>query len=146
MPSTPDSSTTPLGAALRAGRRHAGLSIRQAAKLANFSHTTWDTLETGTRAKAGSRVRARTTAGVVIAAARVVDLDPAEALRLAGYDPEHWIPADASEAPPADARTVADRIALLTGERLNAVAAVVHLMLAPEQREAATGETEEGVA
>lgn len=132
MPSTPD--TTPLGAALRAGRKSAKLSIRQAARLANCSPTTWTTLETGTRTEHGARKQSGTTPRFVITAARVVDVDPAEALRLAGYDPEHWFPTDTSEAPPADARTVADRIALLTGERLSAVAAVVHLMLTPDQR------------
>jgi transcriptional regulator with XRE-family HTH domain len=146
MPSTPDTPTTPLGAELQAGRKRAQLSIRRAAELANISRTTWATLETGTRIEQGVPKASRTTPGFVIAAARVVNVDPAHALRLAGYDPEHWFPADVAAAAPADARTVADRIAMLSGERLNAVAAIVHLMLAPEHRGVDTAADDESGA
>lgn len=132
MPSTPDSPTTPLGAALRTGREHAGLSIRQAAGLAKFSPTTWTALETGTRTKAGAQVPVgRPAAGLVIAAARVIGLDAEDALTLAGYDPRHWIaPEGQADMAAVDEQVVVDRISLLTGEQLAAVNAVVHVMLA----------------
>jgi transcriptional regulator with XRE-family HTH domain len=130
MASTPDTPLTPLGKQLRAGRKRAGLSIRQAAALAGLSHTAWTTLETGRRAQQGNKVP-RPRVPTVLSAAHVVNLDPAKALRLAGYDPRHWIPDETSDPPAADSRTVADRIGLLSGSRLDAVAAIVHHMLVP---------------
>jgi hypothetical protein len=145
MPSNPETPSTPLGAQLRAGRERVGLSIRQAAKLANFSPTTWATLETGTRDQGGEKVTSKPTTTTVIAAARVVDLDVAEALRLAGYDPRHWTTPQ-SDGPVADHRTVAERIALLNDTQLAAVAAIVHLMPAPTPRAVDTNGEESDVA
>jgi hypothetical protein len=147
MPSTPETPLTPLGAALRAGRERDRLSIRQAAKLAKFSHTTWTSLETGIRSTQGEKVSAgKPDPGFVIAAARVVDLDVAEALRLAGYDPRHWTTAPQPDGPVADHRTVAERIALLNDTQLAAVAAIVHLMPAPTPRAVDTNGEESDVA
>lgn len=144
MASTPDTPLTPLGKQLRAGRRRASLSIRQAAKLAGFSHTAWTTLETGRRAQQGDKVP-QPRVPTVLAAARVVNLDPAKALRLAGYDPRNWLPEETGEAPPADTSTVADRIRMLSGERLDAVAALVNQYL-PATRDDTTGTDDESVA
>lgn len=129
----PDTPLTPLGRRLRAGRSRSGLSIRQAATLAGFSRTTWATLETGTRSN-GDKVRGRPRVDTVMAAARVVNLDPAKALRLVGYDPQHWLP---NETPTGDPHAVADRIKLLTGQRLDDVAAIVHRLLGDDESGAA---------
>lgn len=129
MAPTPDAPLTPLGRRLRAGRGRSGLSIRQAAKLAGLSHTAWNTLETGLRSN-GEKVRGKPRVATVTAAARVVNLDPGRALRLAGWNPQHWLPADTDNGgPSADQRAVADRIKLLTGDRLDEVAAIVHRLL-----------------
>ena len=145
MAPNPDAPLTPLGRRLRAGRSRSGLSIRQAATLAGFSHTTWNTLETGIRSN-GDKVRGRPRVDTVIKAARVVNLDAAKALRLVGYDPHHWLPSETDDEAPADPGAVADRIKQLTGKRLDEVAAIVHRLLTPEQHSADTSADDESGA
>lgn len=84
-----------LGPRLKRAREGQNLSQREAARAAGISVTTWGQLETGIVKKGGgleSPMNPR--AAIVIAAANVVGLDPAEALRLVGIDPSsHDLPA-----------------------------------------------------
>lgn len=78
----------PLGPKLEAARKKARLGIRGASEAAGFSAATWSALEKGYKTPAkGQQVDYTPGADTVIAAARVVDMDPAEALTLAGLDP-----------------------------------------------------------
>lgn len=78
----------PLGPALQHLREDKKLSVRDAAAAAGFSAATWTALEKGYKTPtAGNRIPYSGTAENVIAAAQVVGMDPAEALKLAGLDP-----------------------------------------------------------
>jgi transcriptional regulator with XRE-family HTH domain len=109
-----------LGPELEKLRTKAGLSIRDASTAAKFSTATWSALEKGYKTvSAGHRVPYTPRAENVIAAAQVVGMDPAEALRLAGLPP--------SKAP-----------AIRSGGRTTGEREVLSLMaqLDPETREA----------
>jgi transcriptional regulator with XRE-family HTH domain len=78
----------PLGPTLEKLRSKANLSIREASAKAGFSAATWSALEKGYKTPVrGQQVDYSPGADNVIAAAQVVGMDPAEALRLAGLDP-----------------------------------------------------------
>jgi len=78
----------PLGSKLLKARQRARLSIRDASAAAGFSTATWTALEKGVKRPApGIVVDYNPAVQNVVAAAQVVGLDPAEALRLAGLDP-----------------------------------------------------------
>jgi transcriptional regulator with XRE-family HTH domain len=78
----------PLGPKLEKLRTDKKLSIREAADAAGFSAATWGALEKGYKTPtAGNQIPYGGTVDNVVAAAQVVGMDPAEALRLAGLDP-----------------------------------------------------------
>jgi transcriptional regulator with XRE-family HTH domain len=78
----------PLGPKLTQLREKAKLSIRDASTAAGFSTATWSALEKGYKTvAAGQQIDYTPREENVIAAAKVVGMDPAEALRLAGLDP-----------------------------------------------------------
>jgi transcriptional regulator with XRE-family HTH domain len=78
----------PLGPKLEKLRGKAKLSIREASTKAGFSAATWSALEKGYKTPVrGQQVDYTPGADNVIAAARVVGMDAADALRLAGLDP-----------------------------------------------------------
>lgn len=78
----------PFGAALRQHREHAGLSVKAAARRTNgvVSDGRWYQLESGVQRIRGQQIPIGTTPATVVAAAKAVDWDPAEALRTAGFD------------------------------------------------------------
>jgi transcriptional regulator with XRE-family HTH domain len=81
-----------LGERLRAAREALNLSQTAAAQRADFSRTVWQQLESGQRAD-GKPLQPK--AKTVTAAALAVQLDPREALRLAGHDPTRYEPSRA---------------------------------------------------
>jgi transcriptional regulator with XRE-family HTH domain len=73
-----------MGERLADARAAAGLSIRRAAKVAGLPATLWADLERGERSTPGVRVGADDA--VIAAAARAVDVDPAELLAALGRE------------------------------------------------------------
>lgn len=82
----------PLGPRLRAARERVRLSQNKAAEAAGVSRTLWQQLEAGGRS---DRKPFNPKSDSVIRAARAVELNPREALELAGIDPGEY---DASRA------------------------------------------------
>lgn len=70
---------TQLGEVLEDHRRRAGLSKSQVTRSMSSARSTWDRMISGNH---------RPGVELVLKAARAVSLDPAEALRLAGFDPD----------------------------------------------------------
>lgn len=139
---TTDSDTQqwPLGPKLRDARKSAGLSQREAAQAAGFSPTTWGQLESGTKKLGqGVEVAMRPRPSVVQAAAQVVGLDVAEALRMAGHEPGN------RDQPPPSAPTVSQRrlvdvFASLTQRQRHAVMEIVESMNDPHGQTGQAGE------
>ena len=121
----------PLGAVIKAARERAGLSVREAAGHAEFSPTTWTSIETGTRIKrgGGEHEPTRPKPGVIVAAANVVGVAVDTALELAGYDPSVYSPSSSAPLTRSE-RSVAQRVALLSPEERAAVGSVVDAFLA----------------
>lgn len=72
-------------------RKHRGkMSKREAARRAGISETWWRRAESGTQSVAGQEVPISVTAETVTAIARAINADVAEALRLAGHDPDNY--------------------------------------------------------
>jgi transcriptional regulator with XRE-family HTH domain len=119
-----------LGALIKAARERLGLSGREAARRAGFSPTTWSAVEKGTRIKSGGggHERAYPKPGVIVAAANTVGVDVAEALRLAGYDPDVYNPSSSAPLTRSE-RTVAQRVSMLSPEQQAAVGTVVDAFL-----------------
>lgn len=92
--------TTRFGAALRHARENyvdpdnpdgpRGLTGREAARRAGISESRWRHLETGVQYVGGQARPTSTKAATAATVARVVGLDVAEALRLAGFRPEEY--------------------------------------------------------
>jgi hypothetical protein len=79
----------PLGPALRQRRERLGLSVKAAARRTSkaISDGRWYQLESGYQQIKGQLIPIGTTPATVAAAARAVEWDPDEALRVAGFDP-----------------------------------------------------------
>ncbi|GGM70815.1 hypothetical protein GCM10012275_46570 [Longimycelium tulufanense] len=134
----------PLGERLRVAREQAGLSQRQAAEAAGFSVTAWGQLETGLRSVGGGQtVPANPRPATIVAAARIVGVEPSEALNLAGYDPRQHRTLlqrpSAGGRPTVSQRGLAELISQLTERQRQAVLAVVEAMLEPEEADEGTG-------
>lgn len=127
----------PLGNLVREARKTAGFSLREAARRAGISPTTWESVETGTRRKrggGGETEPSRPQASNVIAVANVLRLDVNEALRFAGYDPSVSNPGfhpSQPGRPPVSQRAVGDMVARLTPRQRAAVVEIIESMLWP---------------
>lgn len=67
------------------------MSAREAARRAGISEGRYRQIEAGYQSVGGGqRFAVNVPAGTAIAVARAVGLDPAEAVRLAGHDPEEY--------------------------------------------------------
>jgi hypothetical protein len=84
----------PLGPALRRRRLAAGLSVKAAARRTGgkVSDGRWYQLESGVQRVAGQDLPIHTTAATVAAAAKAVDWDVEEALQVAGFNPDDYMP------------------------------------------------------
>lgn len=120
-----------LGAELMAARKQAGFSQREASRQAGFSVTTWGQLETGRKKLGGDVVLvANPRPSIVVAAAKVVGLDPARALRLAGHDPAQYLSlADSSAPATVSQRHLAERFAVLDERQRRALLELIEAML-----------------
>lgn len=127
-----------LGAELKAAREQAGFSQREASRQAGFSVTTWGQLETGRKKLGGDVVlAANPRPSIVVAAAKVVGMDPARALTLAGHDPaQHLSLADSSAPATVSQRHLAERFAVLDERQRRALLELIEAML-PSARAAA---------
>ncbi|WP_189057171.1 helix-turn-helix domain-containing protein [Longimycelium tulufanense] len=128
----------PLGEKLEAARKRAGYSMREAAEHAGFSVTTWSAIESGYRG--AKREPANPEPANIVAAARVVGLDPREALRLGGKDPDRYLPTPHRGRPTVSQRSLANMISQLTEEQRQALQVIVEGMLnteGPDARPAA---------
>jgi len=112
---------TPLGALLEAARGR--VSKREAARRADISEGHWRAVVRGYQLQGGVRIPANPRRETVIAMARAVGVDPAEALGSAGFDP-----ADAPVVAPVgagvDPEVLAD-LATASPEAIEAVKAVL---------------------
>lgn len=120
----------PLGPRLKRAREGIQLSQREAARAAGISVTSWGQLETGIVKKGGgmeSPMNPR--AAIVIAAANVVGLDPAEALRLVGIDPaRHDLP---TGRPTVSQQEVLDLFARMGEEQRRALLGLLRSLVGP---------------
>jgi transcriptional regulator with XRE-family HTH domain len=126
----------PLGKRLKAAREAAGLSQREASAAAGFSVTTWGQLETGVKKLGGgleSPMNPR--ASIVMSAAQVVGMDPAEALRMAGIAPERHVPSG-SQRPTVSQSRLLEYFARLTEGQRAALLNLIESMLPSEDGEA----------
>ena len=126
----------PLGALVREARLGAGLSQREAGRLAGISPTTWESIETGTRRKRGGGGVERSVpqASNIVAAANVLRLDVNNVLRLAGYDPTVSNPGfhpSQPGRPPVSQRAIGDMAARLSARQRAAVVEIIESMLDP---------------
>lgn len=88
-PKSPPGDTNPFGTWLRDKRGK--MPVREAARRADISDTRWRQLEKGSQQVAkGIHVPVQPKPETAAKAARAVGADPAEGLRLAGYDPAQW--------------------------------------------------------
>lgn len=83
----PGTDLPPLGKLLEDARKRIPLSKREAARRAKISEARWRQIVTGWQNPNDPTVPARPRHNTVIAAARAVGVDPAEALEAAGLDP-----------------------------------------------------------
>jgi hypothetical protein len=78
---------TPLGQLLEHARQKVmHISGREAARLAGMSEGRWRQIVRGVQAKAGMDIPVTAPARTIVAMALAVEVDPAEALRAAGFD------------------------------------------------------------
>lgn len=92
-------SLPPLGALLENARTHLKISKREAARRAGISEARWRQVVTGLQNTRDRGTPSNPRAVTVAAMARAVDLDPDEALRVAGLDPlPHARQVDANDA------------------------------------------------
>jgi hypothetical protein len=89
----PDPALSPLGELLEHARQAFPLSKREAARRARISEARWRQIVTGWQNPGDRRTPAKPRSVTVVAAARAVEVDPAEALRAAGLPPLTAAPA-----------------------------------------------------
>lgn len=119
----------PLGGQLRDRRKAVKMSMREAAREAGFSVTTWQQLEHGYKTVSGITVPVNPRASLIVAASRVVGLDPAEALRTAGHDPAGHFNPEESVPATVSQRAMLDTFARLTQKQRRAVYLLLNSML-----------------
>ena len=71
---------------LEGARERLGISGREAARRANITEARWRQVVTGVQTRGGQRIAVNPRALTIVAMAMAVEVEPAEALAVAGHD------------------------------------------------------------